>query len=1076
MKKIYDLWEYFAPPSGKIDSSLKILFLAILISFLNVRTLPAKSNADFNEFEANAQQVAVTGIVTDAANGEAIPGVNVMLKGTTIGVITDASGKYSISAGGKNATLVFSFIGFVTQEVAVSGKGTINIALVSDTKDIDEVVIVGYSSVKKESLTGAISAIKTSDILTTKTTSVASMVQGKVPGLMIRKLSGEPGTFSSMISVRGFGTPLLVLDGVVRDGMSDFERLNPNDIESISVLKDASAAIYGMNSDNGVLIVTTKSGSRGRTKIAYDGTYTWKQPTSTDLQQTVDAYTYRMLKNEASRNAGQPEPYSAAELEKWRIGTEPGYTDFNWYDAVLSDHVTTQQHNFSISGGNDAVTHYTSFGYMDDQGLYTDNRTMNYQKYNIRTSFDAKLAKGLKARVIFAGKYDNRYTPGGNSYFWLFKQTVVSDRGIGPYTLANPTHYTTVPAENVNPLAQITKEATGYTRNQNYQYQFTTELNYELPFVKGLSFGLLAAFDGNTAEQKQLRKYPILYDYKTDAPGAASKAYMNDNITIFNRGDIQAKISYKNTIAQDHNVSGFLVYEYRRLSTRNVRGQRNYDDVYTWPILDQASATNQTTSGGLAEEAYISYLGRLNYDFRNKYLLELIFREDGSYRYAPDKRWAFFPAATFGWRISEEPFLKDKLPMISNLKLRGSYGSMGADAGNAYQYVPGYKLSGTSGGAVLSPGVLTLGMIPPGVINENLSWINTTTADIGIDLELWKGKLGFVADVFRKSREGLLATRATSVPNTFGATFPQENLNSDHFKGFEAEVSHRNKYKDITYSVSANVTYARQYLDYVERSPYTNTMAIWKDGSAGMNRIQGRKWLYEYDGVFTNVTQFETAPLQGGTNGNSKPLLGEPVIRDINGDGVINSNDQMPNTWTNTSNPPLQFGMNFYASWKGFDINMLLQGASMFSYPINKGDMWGYRTYPSAWTYWLDRWHQADITVDPHDPAAVWIPGKYEALMNSTSGTTIDNGTSIWNPKANYMRIKNLEIGYTVPASFSRRIFVEKLRLSLNVVNLATFCSENLKRFDPERSVGEYDAGGTYPLLREFNFGLSANF
>jgi TonB-linked SusC/RagA family outer membrane protein len=703
---------------------------------------------------------------------------------------------------------------------------------------------------------------------------------------------------------------------------------------------------------------------------------------------------------------------------------------------------------------------------------------MNYQKYNFRTSFVAKLAKGLKARVIFAGKYDNRYTPGGNSFFWLFKQTIVSDRGVGPHPFLDltQTHYSSVPAENVNVLAQINKEATGYTRTQNYQYQATTELTYDLPFVKGLSLGVLGAFDGNVSETKQLRKYPVLYDYKTDAPGTAAKPYLSDNIQLFCRGDVQSKISYKTTIGGIHNINALVVNEIRLLQTRNVQGQRNYDDVYTHPILGQASATNQSTGGNQTDEAYVSYLGKFNYDFKNKYLVEFTFREDGSYRYAPEKRWAFFPAASIGWRVSEEAFLKKAVPIISNLKIRASYGAMGADAGSAWQYLAGYRLSGTSGGAVLSPGVLTLGMVPPGVINNNLSWINTKTADVGIDLELWNGKLGLVADVFQKNRDGLLATRATSVPNTFGATFPQENLNSDVVKGFEAEVSTKNKIGSVTYNVSANVTYSRQFLLKVERSPYTNTMAIWKDGSAGNNRIQGRSWIYEYDGVFTNVTQFETAPLQGGTNGNSKPLVGEANITDVNGDGVINSNDQLPITWSNSANPPLQFGMNISVAWKGFDLNVLLQGASLFTYPINRGDTWGYRTYPSMWSFWLDRWHQADITVDPHDPAAVWIPGKYEALMNSPSGTTIDNGTSIWNPKANYLRIKNLEVGYTLPKNIVQKLHVEKVRLSVNIVNLATFCNKDLKMYDPEKSVGEYNAGGTYPLLREFNFGLSVNF
>jgi len=1097
MKKTYDLWEYLTPPIRRIIQFFKILLFIMVISVLGFNTITANSVVSFGASDSEFQQAGISGTVTDATTGDAMPGVNIYVKGTSVGAISDASGKYTVLTSDKNAILVFSFIGYVTQEIPAAGRVLINVALAAELTGLDEVIVTGYSTIRKQSLTGAISAIKTADIISTKTTSVATMVQGKVPGLMIRKRTGEPGVFNSYISIRGFGTPLLVIDGVIRDGMSDFERLNPQDIESLSVLKDASAAIYGMNSDNGVLIVTTKSGTKGKTKISYNTTYTWKQPTSQGLQNTVDAYTFRLMKNEMQRqyymatNPAYTVPYSDAELAKWQAGTEAGYTDYDWYNGTLRKGVGAWNHNFSITGGNDIITHYTSFGFMDDQGLFTDNRTENYKKYNFRTAFDAKLAEGLTFKMKVSGKYDVRMNP-PQSFFWMFKQMLVSDRGVGPYTLATmdsqTKHYSVVPSENINIFAKMSKEADGYQRNINTQYQLSGELNYDLPFIKGLSLNVLGAMDGNLAQYTQFRGSFILYDYKTDAPGSPTQANLTESMTFLRRTDVQGKISYKTKIADAHNISALFVSEVRQINQRNIGGYRQYDEIYTHDILDQASLTNQTTNGGFSEQAYLSYLGRFNYDYKGKYLAEFSFREDGSYRYAPDRRWAFFPSASIGWRVSEEAFIKNNLPIVSDLKFRASYGQMGADAGNPFQYYPGYsfytpinpangnKLSTIAGGAVLNSGKLTLGMMPPGVINNYLSWVQAKTTDIGMDLSLWKGKLGITADIFQKDRDGLLSTRTTAVPNTFGASFPEENLNSDRVRGFELEVSHRGLVRDINYSLSANVTYSRSYRLKYESLPYRSTWDIWKDGNNGNGRIQGRSWADKSNGVVTDITEYETAPLIGGTLGNSYALPGTQRVVDINGDGRINGDDQLPYQWAQDVNPPLQYGANMSASWKGFDISLLFQGASMFKLNMNAGDTWGYKGYPSAWDFWLDRWTLQDPTANPFDPASQWIPGKYAPLQGSWTGTLQGNGTDLWNMNATYLRIKNLDLGYTLPNDLTKKAFVQDVRLSVGIVNLATFCKKELKKFDPEKESGDYNAGLTYPLLREFNFTLSVNF
>lgn len=1021
------------------------------------------------------QQKGVSGNVTDQSQTP-LPGVSVVVKGTTIGTITDGNGAYSLSNVPANAILQFSFIGMKTQEIAVGNKTMIHIAMEEETVGIEEVVAIGYGTQKKETLSGAIASIKSKDILTTRTTSLVSNLQGKIPGVQIRQQTGEPGMFNSLVSIRGFGAPLVVIDGVARDGMSDFERLNPEDIESVSILKDASAAIYGMNADNGVIIVTTKKGEKGRTKFNYSAFSGIKSPTG--MEQTVDAYTYRVMKNEMERNIGNAPAFSAAEIEKWKAGTEPGYQSYDWLSLTLKDFTTQQQHNFSLSGGTEKVNFYTSLGYTEDNGLLKSD-IQKYRKYNFRNTVTAQVNKDLTAKITVSGKYDANKSPQG-SYFWLFKPIMTSDRGYGPFTVNNPAHITRVPPENNNAYALMTEEISGYDKWNNLQYQTTVELTYNLPWVKGLSLGALAAYDGNINEASNLAKGYYMYDYYTDAAFSPRlTTYQNSN-SIFSRGDLQLQATYKNTFAKNHNVGATFVYEMRSTTSKYLFAKRQYDDVYTHDIIDQGSLTNATNAGNRSTTAFLSYLGRFNYDYKSKYLLELAFRYDGSYRYAPGKRWAFFPSVSGGWRMSEEPFIKDNLPLISNLKLRGSYGKMGFDQGNPFEYYAGYRFGGIDGGYVFNGGVLTMGMVPPGVINDNLTWATTRTSNLGIDVDALKGKIGASFDIFQKNRDGILGTRIQSVPNIFGASFPQENINSDLVRGFEVMLSHKNKINDFTYGVSINATYSRKYLVHTERAPYVSTWEAWKD-PWGSDRYLGREWGYEIDGRYTSIQEYETAPLLGGSNGNSKMLPGSFKVVDANGDGIINGNDQLPIFWAGqyqgyAGNPPLQFGANLNTAWKNFDLNMLLQGSALFTIFTKVDDIWGYGRYPVLLEKYLDRWHTEDPNADPYDPATKWVGGRYPALRSNYTGTTDNLITSEWRHDAKYLRIKSLEIGYTLPKSLTSRIKTESLRIYLNGFNLYTFTSKNLKNLDPEREEGAYAADLTYPLMRSFNLGINVNF
>ena len=1035
----------------------------------------------FSSMAQTPQGITISGTVTDQS-GIPLPGVGVLIKGTTTGTVTGSDGRYSLSNVPSTATLEFSFLGMETQDILVGNQTTINVSLLEEAIGLNEVVAIGYGTQKKETLTGSIAQIRSDELVSTKSPTMASALQGKVPGLLIRQKTGEPGHFDSMVNIRGFGTPLFVIDGVVRDGSGDFEKLNPNDIESISVLKDASAAIYGMGAANGVIIVTTKSGAQGKAKFTYSGMVTLKEPTTRRLQTSVDAYMLRVMNNEMAANSKLALPTSEEDLAKWKQGDIPGYTDYNWYEETMRDFATTHEHNFSAQGGNETVSYFTSFGYMNDVGIMKIPDLESYDKYNLRANITFKPLPGLSARLSFSGRYDDSVESVA-SYYWLFKRVIVSDRGYGPNPINNPDHLTNVPPMNSNVWAELDRETAGYNETLGLQYQTTLDVTYNLPFVKGLSVGTLLGYDGYWRDNRVLDKSPLLYDYYTDTPNAPALTTLQNRITVYTRRNLQAKINYKTKIG-NHNIAVTLVDDIRRIDNTYVQGKRQYDDIFTHDILAQGSETNQTATGSRSEEAYISYVGRLNYDYASKYLVDLTFRRDGSYRYAPSRRWANFPSVSVGWRLSEEPFIKNNLPFVHNFKLRASWGQMGQNAGNAFQYIPGYTFGGVADGYVFDEGTLTKAMIAPGIVNENLSWVTTTTTNVGFDLDLWNGKLGLTADYFRRLSEGELATRVSELPNTFGASFPQENLNSSERKGFDLMISHRNRVGDWSYSVNATMTISRNFYLHREQAPYRSTWSEWKSGSDGDGRIQGKLWLYQETGYqYQDITEYEeNAPLYGGTRGNSYRLPGMYEIEDINGDGVINSSDQLPTGFSGVgSNPPLQFGSNITVSYKNFDAVLGLQGASMFTIQCDRDDNWGYgNRFPVFWSRYLDRWHTEDPKADPYDPATKWIPGRWEALTALTTGNMTNAATSRWRMDASYLRIKSLELGYTLPSKWTKRIKLDKVRAYLNTFNLFTFCNEDVRGFDPERNEatngGQYTVDLTYPLMRSYNFGLEISF
>jgi len=1066
---------YFVHHRGKIRNGLLRISALVLFLLLSITSI------------AQAQS-QVNGTVVDE-KGQTMPGVSVKVKSTANGTVTDINGKFSINAD-KGATLVFTFLGYQEQNVVVGDQKTIKVSLSPTSSTLNEVVVVGYGTQKKATLTGSVAAVTSHDIVTTKNENVENMLTGKVAGLQVAQNTAEPGDFANNISIRGFGNPLIVIDGIeqpdfnIHSGTGDnnvgssniFSRLDPNDIESISVLKDASASVYGVKAANGVILITTKKGKSGDLQLSYSGTYGWQVPSG--LPKPVNATDYMTLVNQQALHQanGGKLVYTPEDFAAYANGTKQS-TD--WYDATFRKSAMQQQHNLTATGGNDISQYLISGGFTDQDGLLQSN-DLNYKRYNVRSNVTSKIGKNITVNMNLSAIYDRKTSPAQS--FWYTTREAWRELPIQSiYANNTAPYYLKGLVDGGNPVAYGDADINGYNNQTNKFFDGSLSLEYKVPFIKGLSIKGLYSYDEQIQDNKIYQKSYNLYEYN-DATKAYvpslnnSPAFVQRQYYDYPKNTDQLSLNYNRSFGP-HNISVLLLYEGNEQKVDNFAAYRQLalpvDQISAGNVANQ-NATQDAGSDNLYDYTTNSIVGRLNYDYKGKYLVEFSFRDDKSSKFPPNQGGAFFPGVSAGYRISEEGFWKNSfLSVFNNFKLRASYGISGDDGPLAFfEFLPGftYPAGGSNnqlpGGAVFGGNYITA-VQNKGVTNPDITFERAHTFNAGADFELFNGAINGAADFFIRDLRGLLTPPNLQVPDVLGSALPLVNLNGTRTQGVDFEIGHHGSFGKFRYNVKGTFLYTNTKHTFVSESKQGNSLLDWQRNNTDRN--YGVQMGLSGSGQYQNYQQILNSPTYVGRG----TVVGDYIYQDWNGDGQIDGNDNHPIAYGNGPNsgpgvqPKITYGLNIGGSYENFDFNLLFQGTGIYNVSYIEQlniPLWG---GGSALTQFNNDWHPADPTADPYNPKTVWVPGNF-----AYTGTTANTNSSFNFVNASYLRLKSAELGYSVPAKALKVIGLRGVRIFANGYNLFTITK--VKYVDPEHPTGTY--GYLYPLDKLFNIGLDVKF
>ncbi len=1010
------------------------------------------------------QQKQITGTVTEK-NGSPMPGVNVVVKGTTQGTMTDINGKYSLDVPQGAISLTFSFIGMEPQEIAIGTLSQIDVVMKELAIGLDEVVVIGYGEVKKTTLTGSVSTLNTEKISEIPVTDISHAIGGRMAGVTIQTgTGGQPGYDDPVIYIRGVVTtgnnaPLVIVDGIKRDNL---RQIDPNLIESISILKDAAAvAPYGIGGANGVILITTKQGKESKATFRLISSSSFENPTY--LPSMLSVTDYMRLQNEAYFNQtpnGQAQPFSDDRITNYQTyhNEDPyRYPESSKFTDVFRKNLLVQKYNLELSGGNEFMNYNSQLGYLDQEGLYGP---IGYKRYNYSINLVTRPTNTTKVGVSVIGSVEKtRQTAGNqnNMILHMFYEFVPTEALLYP----DGEHWGASNAKN--PVAQLRSD--GYEVLDRNTTLGSIFIEQQLPFIKGLNIKGVFSYDPTQSILKNWN-LPLVYhviDYTT-TPYTFTEAFLGANRTRLNLSHtkstnytIQGFINYKRDFG-DHSVTGLLVAEGRKNQKNLFSATRNQFDVLIDEMSMGSSDKNEfDNSGSSSSASELGYVYRFTYNYKEKYILETAGRYDGHYYFAPGERWGFFPSYSLAWRMSEENFMK-KFSNLNNLKLRGSWGKSGMLAGSPFQYLAGYTLRSTayafgSDRLVQASSVAT----EP---NPNITWEISTKTNLGFDLTMWNSLLKVEFNYFQEKRTGMLLPPQVTVPVEYGISLSQENKGMMKNKGVEVTLGSQKRLNNgMEINLDFNFSYAKNEMIEVFESDAERL----NPNRTLRGRAYGTPFGYQSDGLFSTADDLNGDGIINSEDGYDIVQFGtlhpgDIRYKDLNGDKKLDVNDYAPIGYP--SYPFMTYGLSSSISWKGFDLSILLQGAALVSRDINQYLVVPFMVNASntSYEYYNNRW-----TPDNQD-------AKYpRATPSPTTNST--QPSDYWMLNTNYLRFKTFIFGYSIPEHLTDKLKINNIRISLVGNNWLTL--SNLTYLDPE--MGSYNEE-SYPLMKSTALGIDITF
>ena len=1028
----------------RLQSVSMVLFLGTLFS----GTISTATASGANSFATTQQAGICKGLVKDAT-GESVIGASVVVKGTTNGTITDFDGNFSLDGIKKGDVIVISYVGYQTQEIKWNGS-PLNVILKEDSKTLSEVVVVGYGTQKKANLSGSVAMVDSKELENRPIQNVSSGLQGLMPGVAITGTNGAPGQDAGKIRVRGIGTlneagPYILVDGIETGTLS---AVDPNDIESISVLKDAaSAAIYGSKAANGVVLITTKRGKTGQTKISYSGYLSFQN--ATNMIERMGSYEYASLLNQALEAEGMSKRFNDTELQKFKDGNDPLYPDTDWYDLAYKTGVQ-HRHNVNINGGSENVKYMASLGYLNQTGILPN---AGREQFNARTNLDMKINKRLSARMNLSF-IKNDYSDASSAYYGGSSDQIIRQLNlIAPWIVARYDDGTWGTISDGSPIAWL--DSGMKVNRDNYNFSGMAAVDYEI--FDGLKLTLQGAYVNNLQNYNYFQKYIKYNENKESDP-----SQLDERFYKWDRTNYDALLNYNKNFGK-HNIKGLLGWHTEKYNYKYQKAVRKKFPNNELTDMNAGDASTQSNEGYTAELAMISWFARINYDFAGKYLLEANIRADASSRFAEGHRWGYFPSFSGAWRISEEAFMESaKDSWLSGLKIRASWGQLGnqdALSGSNNDYYPALNTYNLDSKYAFG-GSLNSGYYQRKYRLETISWEKASTWGVGVDFTLFN-KLNGSLDYYNRKTTGIIMD--VTVPKEFALDAYKDNVGSMRNSGIEINLSYNTKIGQVDFGIAGNFSYNKnEILDLGGGDP--NKYLDATNGYSQRNKVgeaMNSYYIYRADGFFNSQEEADAYTAKYGNPFGKTFKAGDLRYVDTNKDGKLTADDR---EYCGSSDPKIIYGFNINAGWKGIDLSLMFNGAAGVKRLFDGYEVYGNFSCDAAHpaTIWRDAW-----TPDNHDAS---MPRIFYDTNSASSSRSVQS--DFWLQDTSYLRLKNLQLGYTLPKGWLNSVGVENIRIYYSVENLLTFDKMKIN-IDPESTSQRLSS---YPLLRTHAFGVNVTF